>query len=70
MLEVAKGGELIDKIIVRTKLNEAEAKLHFFQIASAIKYLRFKKICHRYLSCILPLCGNVDLEHYTEYIVD
>jgi serine/threonine protein kinase len=34
-------------IIEKTKLNEAEAKLHFFQIASAIKYLHFKKICHR-----------------------
>ena len=39
VLELAGGGELFDKII--------EAKLHFFQIALAIKYLHFKKICHR-----------------------
>ena len=45
----AEGGELFNKIIEKTKLNEAEAKLHFFQIALAIKYLQFKKICHRYL---------------------
>ena len=47
MLELAEGRELFDKIIEKTKLNEAEAMLHFFQIASAIKYLHFKKICHK-----------------------
>ena len=47
VLELAEGRELFDKIIEKTKLNEAEAKLHFFQIASAIKYLHFKKIFHR-----------------------
>ena len=47
VLELAEVRELFDKIIDKTKLNEAEAKLHFFQIASAIKYLHFKKICHR-----------------------
>ena len=47
VLELAEGGELFDKIIEKTKLNKAEAKLHFFQISSAIKYLHFKKICHR-----------------------
>ena len=39
--------KLFDNIIEKTKLNKAKAKLHFFQIASAIKYLHFKKICHR-----------------------
>ena len=39
VLELAEGGELFDKIIERTKMNEVEAKLHFFQIASAIKYV-------------------------------
>ena len=47
VLELAEGRELFTKIIKKTKLNEAEAKLNFFQIASAIKYLHFKKICHR-----------------------
>ena len=47
VLEVANGGELFDKIIEMMKLNEAEAKLQFFQIALDIKYLHFKKICHR-----------------------
>ena len=39
LLELAKGGELFNKIIEKTKLNEAEAQLNFFQIASAIEYL-------------------------------
>ena len=42
VLELAEGGELFDKIIEKTKLNEVEAKLHFYQIASAIKYLHSK----------------------------
>ena len=42
VLELAEGGELFDKIIDKTKLNETEAKLHFYQIASAIKYLHSK----------------------------
>ena len=45
VLELAEGQELFDKIIENTKLNKA--RLNFFQNASAIKYLHFKKICHR-----------------------
>jgi len=47
VLELAEGGELFDKIIEKTKFNEFEAKLHFYQMASAIKYLHSKNICHR-----------------------
>ena len=47
MLELAKGGELFDKIIERTKLNEVEAKMHFYKIAATTKYLHSKNICHR-----------------------
>ena len=45
VLELPEGGELFDKIIKKTKLKEAKAKLHFFQIVLAIKYIHFKKIC-------------------------
>ena len=48
VLELAEGGELFDKIIDKTKLNETEAKLHFYQIASAIKYLH-SKVCVGYI---------------------
>ena len=47
VLELAEGGELFDKIIEKTRFNETEAKLHFYQMASAIQYLHSKKICHR-----------------------
>lgn len=47
VLELAEGGELFDKIIEKTKFNEAEAKLHFYQMISAISYLHSKNICHR-----------------------
>ena len=42
VLELAEGGELFDKIIEKTKLDETVAKLYFYQIASAIKYLHSK----------------------------
>ncbi len=47
VLELADGGELFDKIIAKTKLQEAEAKLHFYQILSAIEYLHKQNIAHR-----------------------
>ena len=51
VLELAEGGELFDKVIKKMKLKKAEAKLNFFQIALVIRYLHFKKICHR---CLKP----------------
>ena len=54
VLELAEGGELFDKIIERTRLNETEAKLHFYQIASAIKYLHSKVIKSLYESSRQP----------------
>ena len=47
VLELTGEGELLDKITEKTKLNEAEAKLHFLQIAWSVKCLHFKKICQR-----------------------
>ena len=52
VLELAEGGELFDKIIKKTRLDEKTAKLHFFQIASAIQYL------HLRVSCFLVYTGS------------
>ena len=35
------------KVFKNIKLNEVKAELHFFQVVLSIKYLHFKKICHR-----------------------
>ena len=47
ILELAEGGELFDKIIEKSRLNETEAKLYFYQMASAISYLNSKNFSHR-----------------------
>ncbi len=47
VLELADGGELFDKIIAKTKFQEGEAKLHFYQLLSAIDYLHRQQIAHR-----------------------
>ena len=61
VLELAEGGELFDKIIEKTKFNEDEAKLHFYQITSAIKYLHSRNICHRDLKPEnVLLCSSED----------
>ena len=47
ILELAEGGELFDKIVEKSRLAEAEAKVYFYQLLSAIEYLHGKNICHR-----------------------
>ncbi|KAJ4439911.1 hypothetical protein ANN_08041 [Periplaneta americana] len=47
ILELMEGGELFDRIQVSQQLNENEAKLLFYQIIKAVKYLHDNKITHR-----------------------
>ncbi|PNF41023.1 hypothetical protein B7P43_G08824 [Cryptotermes secundus] len=47
VLELMEGGELFDRIQDRRQLKESEAKLIFYQIAQAVKYLHDNKITHR-----------------------
>lgn len=61
VLELADGGELFDKIIEKTRLNEFEAKLHFYQMVSAIEYLHSHSIAHRDLKPEnILLCSDDD----------
>ena len=64
ILELADGGELFDKIIENTKLQEEEAKLHFYQMVSAIGYLHTKNIALRDLKPGTSLLSRVLKESY------
>jgi len=61
VLELAEGGELFDKIVQKTRLNESEAKLVFYQLASAIDYLHSVNVAHRDLKPEnILLCSSDD----------
>ena len=60
ILELAEGGELFDKILEKVKFNEKEAKLHFYQMVSAVQYLHKNKIAHRDLKPENILLSNDD----------
>jgi len=61
VLELADGGELFDKIVEKTKLDEDVAKIMFYQLASAIRYLHSKNIAHRDLKPEnILLCSDDD----------
>jgi serine/threonine-protein kinase Chk2 len=47
ILELMEGGELFDRIKRSRRLNEREAKLIFYQIVQAVKYMHDNKITHR-----------------------
>jgi serine/threonine-protein kinase Chk2 len=47
ILELMEGGELFDRIKGSEKLKEREAKLIFYQIVEAVKYLHDNQITHR-----------------------
>ena len=61
ILELADGGELFDKIMEKVKFSEKEAKLYFYQMVSAVKYLHSKNIAHRDLKPENILLSNDDL---------
>lgn len=46
-LELMKGGELLTRIQKKKFLTEANAKVFFYQMCHAIKYLHERKITHR-----------------------
>ncbi len=60
--KLATRGELFCKIIEKTKRQEAEAKLHLYQIVSAIQHLHSKNSAHRDLKPEnIPLRTDDDL---------
>ena len=60
VLELAKGGELLDKIIKKTRFNETEAKLHFYKMASGMECPHSRKFVTeisnlKVSSCVLKM---------------
>lgn len=47
VLELMKGGDLLNRIVKRKQLTESISKLYFYQMCHAIKYLHEKGITHR-----------------------
>ena len=52
LTEYMEGGELFDRV-KNGPLREGDAKLYFFQLAMAVKYLHDHDIIHRYLFFLL-----------------
>lgn len=46
-MEYCEGGELFDRIMLKTNFNESEARNIFRQIMSAVNHCHKNKICHR-----------------------
>ena len=59
-MEYAKGGELFDYIVARTKIQEREASRFFQQIIAGIEYIHKLNIVHRY-----ELADSTVLTNYT-----
>ena len=70
ILELAQGGELFDKIIEKSRLEEGEAKVYFYQLLSAIEYLHGKNICHRDLKPENILLCSADDDNPVRKVTD
>lgn len=62
VLELADEGELYDAIVKKTRFQESEAKLYFYQMLSAIEYLHSVSIVHRDLKPENMLLCSTELD--------
>lgn len=66
VLELMEGGELFEKIRGKGKLSESCAKLIFYQVILAVRYLHNQDITHRDLK--VSFFGHYFLYLYNTYI--
>eukprot|EP00388_Colpodella_angusta_P037067 GDKK01040601.1.p1 GENE.GDKK01040601.1~~GDKK01040601.1.p1 ORF type:complete len:680 (+),score=75.38 GDKK01040601.1:188-2041(+) len=67
IMEYASGGELFDFIVLKTRLNEIEARRIFQQIVSGVEYCHNNFVCHRDLkpeNILLDSKGNVKVADF------
>lgn len=70
VLELVEGGELFDRVVSLGQLDESTAKLMFYQLVVAIKYLHEKGITHRDLkpeNVLLSTDDNETLIKVTDF---
>ncbi|XP_037512305.1 testis-specific serine/threonine-protein kinase 1-like [Rhipicephalus sanguineus] len=51
IMELATGGDLLEKILKVKRFKEKRASRYFMEMASALAYLHYKDIAHRDLKC-------------------
>ena len=61
MLELARGGELFDRIVALGFLYERDVGVIIRRVLEAVQYLHSKNIIHRDLKVIRLLCNTLKL---------
>ena len=69
VLELVEGGELFDRVMTLKQLDEPTAKLYFYQMLQAVRYLHQKGIAHRDLKVSRPPGRTARVIYATQWCV-
>ncbi|XP_064459312.1 uncharacterized protein LOC135369725 [Ornithodoros turicata] len=67
MMELATGGDLLEKIQKVRRLDEKHTHVYFMQLASALAYLHKNDVAHRDLKCENVLLTSADVVKLTDF---